>query len=115
LKPLFKRIFDASWNYGSTGKSKKDTNTHTLNTFHRSGIHGVDFKNPSTARSMQRKSANRDLEDNYSEESILPLQDNTITKTTVITVDRSVNSTPGSEQWSKKHDIAPERRIEDRV
>jgi hypothetical protein len=115
LKPLFRRIFETSWNYGSTGKSKKETNNHTLNTFHRSGIHGADFQNPSTVRSTKRTSANRDLEDNYSEESILPLQGNTITKTTVITVDRSVTSTLGGEQWSKKQEFAPERRIEDRV
>jgi hypothetical protein len=54
--------------------------------------------------------------DNLSEESILPLQNNTITKTTVVIVDRST-SDGNSERvpWSKKFDISPERKIEDRV
>jgi hypothetical protein len=63
-------------------------------------------------------SLHRDLGDNESEENILPLQRNCITKTTVITVD---NSTPTPEDrleshtWSKGMDVAPERKIEDRV
>jgi hypothetical protein len=54
--------------------------------------------------------------DNLSEENILPLQNNTITKTTVVMVDRST-SDGNSERapWSKKLDISPERKIEDRV
>jgi hypothetical protein len=53
---------------------------------------------------------------NRSDESILPLQSNAITKTTVVTVDRSEprghsERTP----WAKKLDISPKREIEDRV
>lgn len=52
--------------------------------------------------------------ENLSEESILPFQSNAITKTTVVTVDRSGSKGEGEAMpWSK--DIAPERMIEDRV
>jgi hypothetical protein len=61
---------------------------------------------------------------NRSEESILPLQTNAITKTTVVTVDREIGvRRPDIERgeggmWGKgtvKQDFAPERRVEDRI
>lgn len=59
-------------------------------------------------------------EDNRSEESILPLQSNAITKTTVVTVDREIGDANAATdleagdrrmQWGN----APEREIEDRI
>lgn len=63
------------------------------------------------------------MEDNRSEESILPLQGTAITKTTVVTVDREVGVViNGNERmnrglWGKGSvkELALERRVEDRV
>ena len=117
MKPLFKRLLETSWNYGSS-KTKK-TNEHSLKTFSQNGIHGSKFQNISTARSTNATSMNMkqgDLTANYSEESILPLQSNSITKTTIVTVDRT-DSILATERdlWAKKQDFAPERRAEDQV
>ena len=119
LKPMFKRILEkSSWVYGSS-RSNNKTNNHSLHTFRSHQIPGSKYQSSVTASHITSKSAKVQLEDmgdNLSEESILPLQNNTITKTTLVTVDRST-SDGNSERapWSKKLDISPERKIEDRV
>jgi len=119
LKPMFKRILEkSSWMYGSS-RSNNRTNNHSLHTFGPHQVRGSKYQSSVTASHITSKSAKVQLEgmgDNLSEESILPLQTNAITKTTEVMVDRStsdVNS--GIAPWSKKLDISPERKIEDRV
>ncbi|CZR63592.1 related to integral membrane protein [Phialocephala subalpina] len=128
LKPLFKRMLENPWAYGSS-KTKKNTNDNNL----QSRPHGSKYAHTaSVSRDLSSKNnfemlgsrKGDDLENNRSEESILPLQGNTITKTTFITVDREVGLNShkldrGREQrgfWVMgKREYAPERRIEDRV
>jgi hypothetical protein len=108
----------SSWVYGSS-RSKNRTNNHSLHTFAPHQVRSSKYQSSVTASHITSESAKVQLEgmgDNLSEESILPLQNNTITKTTVVMVDRST-SDGNSERapWSKKLDISPERKIEDRV
>lgn len=132
LKPLFKRMLEkSSWGYGSSkGRSRKGTNDHKLQTL----PNGSKYQHNGTASRITASknhfgtlSSGKDHDlggDNISEESILPLQSNTITKTTVVTVDREIGvRRPDIERgeggiWGKgivKQDFAPERRIEDRI
>ena len=119
LKPLFKRILEkTSWAYGSS-RSNNKTNNYSLHNFPSHQVRGSKYQSSVTASHITSKSAKVQFDgmgDNLSEESILPLQNNTITKTTVVIVDRST-SDGNSERvpWSKKFDISPERKIEDRV
>ena len=119
LKPMFKRILEkSSWAYGSS-RSNNKTNNHSLHTFRSHQVHGSKYQGSVTASHITSKSAQvhlEDMGDNLSEESILPLQNNTITKSTLVTVER-FTSDGNSERapWSKKLDISPERKIEDRV
>jgi ribosomal protein S8E len=119
LKPLFKQILEkSSWAYGSS-RSNNKTNNYSLHNFASHQVRGSKYQNSVTVSHITSKSAKVQIEgigDNISEESILPLQSNTITKTTVVMVDRS-SSDGNSERapWPKKLDISPERKIEDRV
>jgi hypothetical protein len=57
-------------------------------------------------------------EENVSEENILPLHGNGFAKTAVLTVENSSSSLeepPERQIWSRGMEVAPERKIEDRV
>lgn len=89
LKPLFKRILESSFGYGSS--SKKDTyklRSHS----HGDGPRGSQYlrsRSPHRAKGRNAAKVNP-LDDNISEESILSQQQpHAITKTTVVTIDRA--------------------------
>ncbi|KAF8858680.1 hypothetical protein BDZ45DRAFT_651041 [Acephala macrosclerotiorum] len=128
LKPLFKRMLENSWAYGSS-RSKKNTNDHNLHSLPAGSkyAHAASASRTITSKNNFEMLGSRkgdDLESNRSEESILPLQSNRITKTTVFTVDREIGvsdhelNREGEHRgvWGKgKGEYAPERRIEDQV
>lgn len=118
LKPIFRTILEkSSWAYGSnrSNNKSKNNNSHSLHNFGPRQTRGSVYNNSVTAsHSMKKAQISSMIGENLSEESILPFQSNAITKTTVVTVDRSGSKGEGEAMpWSK--DIAPERMIEDRV
>lgn len=116
LKPLFKRILEkSSWAYGSN-KSDNKTNNYPLHSCGPRQTHGSLYQYSATTSHVTTKSLGNKIDGigkNSSEESIWPLQSNAITKTMVVTVDRS-GSRGHSEKtpWAKV-DISPKRDIED--
>jgi hypothetical protein len=115
LKPLFKHILDKSKGYGSSKSSG-----HFLHTLRPGNIPGSKHRTSVTTGVAINKTMNsfRNLKDNESEENILPLHRNGITKTTVVTVDNPTSTSeerPKRHDWSKGADVATERKIEDRV
>jgi len=103
LKPLFKRILESSFGYGSS--SKKDTyklRSHS----HSEGQRGSQYlrsRSPHRAKGRNAVKVNP-LDDNISEESILAQQQpHAITKTTVVTIDRADSNArygAGGSGWS---------------
>ncbi|KAI1136431.1 hypothetical protein F5Y05DRAFT_108158 [Hypoxylon sp. FL0543] len=111
IKPMFKSIFDSSLRYGSS--HKKDT--YNLRTYGQgTGPKGSKYLHSQTRTEIgaQREAVPNSLVDNLSEESILTQKPNGITKTTVVTVDRSVEEQGEFSGWQKDY---PERVVEDRL
>ncbi|KAI1808721.1 hypothetical protein F4811DRAFT_500483 [Daldinia bambusicola] len=111
IKPMFKTIFDSSLRYGSS--RKKDT--YNLRDYAQgTGGRGSKFLHSQTRTEVdaRRGAVPNTLADNISEESILTQKANGITKTTVVTIDRSVEDRVESSGWNKDY---PERVVEDRL
>ncbi|KAI2780124.1 hypothetical protein F4815DRAFT_471263 [Daldinia loculata] len=111
IKPMFKTIFDSSLRYGSS--RKRDTyNLH--NYAHGTGTKGSKYLHSQTRTEIdaRRVAVPNSLADNISEESILTQKPNGITKTTVVTIDRSVEESGETSGWHKDY---PERVVEDRL
>ncbi|KAI1846173.1 hypothetical protein JX265_010551 [Neoarthrinium moseri] len=117
LKPMFKRILDSSLRY--TSSNKKDG--YNLRTYGPGTGPGSKYGRSITTTQIgtRHNRSGHDLDDNLSEESILSgrnLQPHAITKTTVVVVDRTdADERPTSSGWSKRLDITPEQKIEDRL
>lgn len=108
---MFKTIFDSSLRYGSS--RKRDTyNLH--NYAHGTGTKGSKYLHSQTRTEIdaRRVAVPNSLADNISEESILTQKPNGITKTTVVTIDRSVEESGETSGWHKDY---PERVVEDRL
>ena len=93
LKPLFRQILEKSSRAYGSSRSNNKTNNHSLHTFGSHQVRGSKYQSSVTVSHITSKSAKVQPEgmgDNLSEESILSLQNNTITKTTVVKVDRSL-------------------------
>jgi len=114
LKPLFKSILGNSRAYGSS-----QSNSYSLHKFRPGDVPGSKNHTSVVVSHVTTKSMNsqcKTIKANISEESILPLQNNNITKTTVVTIDSSsLDEHSERIHWSRKHDVALERRVEDRV
>ncbi|KAH8666467.1 hypothetical protein BX600DRAFT_274213 [Xylariales sp. PMI_506] len=122
LKPLFKAVLDSSARYGSSHKKTDggyQLRVYGPNSGPGSSKYGRSGTTTTHIGTRVTKTAH-DL-DNHSEESILSereLQPHAITKTTVVVVDRSeIEDDQQTERstWSKKLDIAPEQKVEDRL
>jgi len=126
LKPLFRHILETSRGYGSRGSrggywsrdgyGRSKGNAHSLHTFRQGDLSGSKA-NTSVVTSKVLKSQNDgvlDLEDD-SIENILPFQSTgAIMKTTVVAVD-SFSANSDRRSVSRGNDVAPERKVEDRV
>lgn len=111
IKPMFKRILDSSLRYGS---SRKNDAYHLRTYGHGSNPKGSKYMHSQTRTEVdaRRVVAPDSLADNISEESILSQKPNGITKTTIVTVDRSVEERGEVSGWQKDE---PERVVEDRL
>ncbi|KAI1468298.1 uncharacterized protein F4812DRAFT_458730 [Daldinia caldariorum] len=111
IKPMFKSIFDSTIRYGSSHKM----DGYNLRDYgHGTGAKGSRFLQSQTRTEVdaRRGAVPNSLADNRSEESILTQKPTGITKTTVVTVDRSVDDRGESSGWNKDY---PERVVEDRL
>lgn len=110
---MFKRILDSSLGY-SSGKK----NTYDLRTYGAGTGPGSKYQRSIVTTQIGARKGAHDM-DNNSEESILSgtnMPPHAITKTTMVVVDRSESDARTDRStWSKKSDIHPEQRVEDRV
>ncbi|KAI8960345.1 hypothetical protein F5Y11DRAFT_330303 [Daldinia sp. FL1419] len=111
VKPMFKTIFDSSLRYGS---SRKKDSYHLRDYGQGTGPKGSKYLHSQTRTEVEarRVPVPNSSADNISEESILTQKADEITKTTVITIDRSVDEHGETSGWQKDY---PERVVEDRL